>query len=119
MAMESFKTGIANAALADGLVVVVNSAVQEGVKLPAAVTDTALGVTYGSTTASGQSISVQTEGEARIQASATITAGQLAKYGTDGKILPGTTAADKCIGICIKGCGAGEIARVYICRTSF
>lgn len=115
---ETFKTGIANAAIADGLVVAINASVADGVKLPAAVTDFAFGVTYGSTTASGQAISVQTEGEARVVASATVTRGQLVKYGTDGKILPVAAGGDKALGVCTVGAGAGEFARVYISRVT-
>lgn len=115
---DSFRTGIANAAIADGLVVTINASVADGVKLPAAATDFAFGVTYGSTSASGQAISVQTEGEARVVASATVTRGQLVKYGTDGKILPVASAGDKAIGVCTIGAGADEYARVYIARVT-
>lgn len=116
MSQDVFKTGIANAAIGVGLVVGYDSAVADGVKLPAAVTDPAFGVTLSSSTASGQTLEVQTEGEARVYASATVTRGQRLKYGTDGKVLAVASAGDRVLGVCIKGAAANELAYVYIAR---
>lgn len=116
MSADIFRTGIANAAIGVGLVVTLDASVVDGVKLPAAATDFGYGVTFSSTTASGQTIEVQTEGEARVYASATVTRGQRLKYDTAGKVLPVASAGDRPLGVCIKGASANELCYVYIAR---
>ncbi len=115
MSQDLFKTGVAvGGTIGTNLVVTLDSTVENGVKLPAAATNFAFGVTAFEA-AVGDTVSVQTEGEVLVTASGTVTRGQSVKTGTNGKIAAATTG-DTAIGYVLKGAGSDEYARVYLCR---
>jgi hypothetical protein len=115
MSQDLLKTGVAvGGTIGTNLVVTVDSTVANGVKLPAAATNFAFGVTQMES-AVGKTITVQTEGEALIKCSATVARGAFVKYGTDGRIAT-ASATDTAIGVVLKGADANELARVYIAR---
>ena len=111
-------TGIANAAIGEKLFVMLDSAVADGVKLPTGNTVEVLGVTRGKTTASGQSVEVQVEGEAKvIVSSASSARGDYVTVDTDGKAVVTTTAGAKVQGVVLKGtANAGEVATILLKR---
>lgn len=111
-------TGIADAAIAAKLFVMINSAVADGVTLPTGATVEVLGVTKSASTASGQAVEVQVEGEAKVtMASASSARGDYVTVDTAGKAVVTTTAGAKVQGIVLKGtANAGEIATIMLKR---
>lgn len=106
-------TGVAPANMTEGLGVVIDPTVSNGVKLPAADTDFILGIT-AIPAENGQSISIQHAGIAWVFAGADVTRGQSVKINTAGKAVSTTTGS--AFGKVLEGAKAGEKARVFISR---
>lgn len=66
--------------------------------------------------ASGDPVSVQLSGIAKLEAGGTITAGNAITTDSDGKGVKTITVADFCIGIALEAASSGEIFSVAIQR---
>lgn len=112
-------TGISNAAIASGLVVMVNSAVADGVKLPTSATVETLGVTTVAATATGQTVAVQVDGIVKVTAGGTVARGDYVEATTAGKVITAAgTGTHVCVGIALLGGGGGETVTVLLKRFS-
>jgi hypothetical protein len=111
-------TGIADGVIAEKRFVMINPAVADGVTLTTGATVEVLGVTRGASTAAGQAIEVQVEGEAKVTvASASSARGDYVTVDNAGKAVVTTTAGTKIQGIVLKGtANAGETATILLKR---
>ncbi len=111
-------TGVATAAIAEKLAVMVDSTVADGVKLTTGATVEVFGITRSKSTASGQTVEVQTEGHAKMTiASASCAPGDYLTVDSAGKGVVTTTAGAKVFAIVKKGtANAGETATVFFKR---
>lgn len=111
-------TGIADGVIGAKLAVMIDPAVADGVKLTTGATVEVLGVTQAATTAAGQTIPVQVEGEAKlIIASASSARGDYLTVDSAGKGVVTTTVGAKVQFVVLKGtANAGETATVIAKR---
>lgn len=111
-------TGIAAAAVAEKLAVMIDSTVADGVKITTGNTVEVLGITKSAATAAGQAVEVQVEGEAKLTiASASCARGDYLTVDSAGKGVVTTTAGAKVQFVVLKGtANAGETATVFFKR---